>query len=68
MRTWDAENPHVFVERPLHPEKIGVWAAVSGRRLIGPIFFEGKIILFKKPIVKIKVLLIFRYSKCAKIS
>lgn len=43
FRTWSAENPHVFVETPLHPEKIGVWAAISARRLIGPIFFNGSI-------------------------
>lgn len=41
MRTWSSENPHIFLETSLHPVKIGVWGAVSGRRLIGPIFFEG---------------------------
>lgn len=43
MRMWSAENPHFFIESPLHPQKIGVWAAVSQRRIIGPIFFEGKL-------------------------
>lgn len=42
FRTWSTENPHVFIETPLHPEKVGVWAAISQRRIIGPIFFEGK--------------------------
>lgn len=40
MRMWSSENPHIFLESPLHPEKIGVWMAVSRRRIIGPIFFN----------------------------
>lgn len=46
MRMWSAENPHYFIEAPLHPQKIGVWAAISKRRIIGPIFFEGNNKLF----------------------
>lgn len=42
MRMWSAENPNFSIEAPLHPQKIGVWAAVSRRRIIGPYFFEGK--------------------------
>lgn len=42
MRMWSGENPHYYTEVPLHSQKIGVWAAISRRRLIGPIFFEGK--------------------------
>jgi hypothetical protein len=42
MRMWSGENPHYYIEVPLHSQKIGVWAAISRRRLIGPIFFEGK--------------------------
>lgn len=42
MRIWCGENPHELVETTLHPDKIGVWAAISQRRIIGPIFFEGK--------------------------
>jgi hypothetical protein len=41
IRMWSAENPHYYVEQPLHPQKIGVWAAISQRRIIGPTFFEG---------------------------
>lgn len=40
-RIWSSENPHVINEESLHPEKIGVWAAISQRRIIGPIFFQG---------------------------
>lgn len=39
-RTWGTENPHVFVETTLHPQKIGIWVAVSRRRILGPIFFR----------------------------
>jgi len=42
-RMWSAENPHYFQETPLHPQKIGVWIALSRRRLIGPIFFHNTI-------------------------
>lgn len=42
-RTWATENPHNFVETALHPQKIGVWVAMSRRRIIGPIFFHENI-------------------------
>lgn len=42
-RTWCAENPHVLRETSLHPIKIGVWVAISRRRIIGPIFFNETI-------------------------
>lgn len=40
MRYWSAENPHIFRETPLHPVKVGIFVAVSRRRIIGPIFFD----------------------------
>ena len=40
FRIWSTDNPYQFIETPLHPEKIGVWAAISPRRNIGPIFFH----------------------------
>lgn len=43
MRMWSSQNPHYFRETGLHPIKIGVWIAVSRRRLIGPIFFDGNL-------------------------
>ena len=39
-RVWALENPHVFQESSLYPEKVGVWCAISGQRIIGPVFFE----------------------------
>ena len=38
-RIWSSENPHEFVEKPLHSLKVGVWCAMSRRRIVGPIFF-----------------------------
>lgn len=38
-RTWATENPNQFVETNLHPIKVGIWVAMSRRRIIGPIFF-----------------------------
>lgn len=40
---WSSENPHEFWPRPLHDLKIGVWCAVSGNRIVGPIFFEENV-------------------------
>lgn len=42
-RTWATENPHTYIETSLHPLKIGVWVAISRRRIIGPIFFRETI-------------------------
>jgi hypothetical protein len=30
-----------FIETPQYPQKVGVWAAISQHRIIGPIFLEG---------------------------
>jgi hypothetical protein len=38
-RTWSASNPHVIHELPLHPLKVGVWAAMSCQRIF-ILFFE----------------------------
>ena len=42
-RVWASKNPHMIHEEPLHSEKIGVWCAISRRRIIGPIFFNTTI-------------------------
>jgi hypothetical protein len=39
---WDTENLHAVNEVPLHDQKFGVWCAVSGRRIIGPIFLTTR--------------------------
>jgi hypothetical protein len=38
-RYWSTENPHQFVETPLHAQKLGVWCAVSTRWII-TVFFH----------------------------
>lgn len=43
MRLWASVNPNEFIQTPLHSQKVGVWMAVSRRRIIGPIFFQGTI-------------------------
>lgn len=42
-RTWATENPHQFLETDLHALKVGIWVAMSRRRIIGPIFFHETI-------------------------
>lgn len=39
-RTWASQNPHNFVATTLHPQKLGIWVAMSRRRIIGPIIFR----------------------------
>jgi inhibitor of nuclear factor kappa-B kinase subunit alpha len=39
-RIWSDENPRSVHQIPLHDIKIGVWCAVSARRIIGPIFYH----------------------------
>lgn len=43
FRTWASENPHNYSETSLHPIKVGIWVAISRRRIIGPIFFHDTI-------------------------
>ena len=42
-RVWASENPHEFVEKPLHSLIVEVWFAMLRRRIIGPIFFTQTI-------------------------
>ncbi|GFT53266.1 uncharacterized protein TNCV_4233601 [Trichonephila clavipes] len=38
-RIWSEANPQVYVETPLHPEKLTVWCALWAGGIIGPHFF-----------------------------
>ncbi|GFS92812.1 hypothetical protein TNCV_1162051 [Trichonephila clavipes] len=38
-RIWSEANPQVYVETPLHPEKLTVWYALWAGGIIGPYFF-----------------------------
>jgi hypothetical protein len=39
---WSSQNPYLTHEVQLHPLKVGVWCAVSARRIVGPVFFLTK--------------------------
>lgn len=40
-RIWGSENPHVVVQKPMHPPKVTVWCALWSGGIIGPYFFEN---------------------------
>ncbi|GFX92592.1 uncharacterized protein TNCV_2520511 [Trichonephila clavipes] len=40
-RIWSEANPQVYVETPLHPEKLTVWCALWVGGIIGPYFFKN---------------------------
>ncbi|GFU20104.1 uncharacterized protein TNCV_1192381 [Trichonephila clavipes] len=40
-RTRSEANPQVYVETPLHPEKLTVWCALWASGIIGPYFFKN---------------------------
>ncbi|GFU99675.1 putative DD41D transposase [Trichonephila clavipes] len=40
-RIWSEDNPPVYVETPLHPEKLTVWCALWAGGIIGPYFFKN---------------------------
>ncbi|GFW80928.1 DDE_3 domain-containing protein [Trichonephila clavipes] len=40
-RIWSEANTQVYVETPLHPEKLTVWCALWAGKIIGPYFFKN---------------------------
>ncbi|GFX46771.1 putative DD41D transposase [Trichonephila clavipes] len=40
-RIWSETNPQVYVETPLHPEKLTVWCALWAGGIMGPYFFKN---------------------------
>ncbi|GFU61206.1 transposable element Tc3 transposase [Trichonephila clavipes] len=40
-RSWSEDNPQVYVETPLHPEKLTVWCALWAGGIICPYFFKN---------------------------
>ncbi|GFY27969.1 transposase [Trichonephila clavipes] len=40
-RIWSEANPQVYVETPLHPEKLTVWCALWAGGINGPYFFKN---------------------------
>ncbi|GFV08080.1 DUF4817 domain-containing protein [Trichonephila clavipes] len=41
MPNWSEANPQVYVETPLHPERLTVWCALWAGEIIGPYFFKN---------------------------
>ncbi|GFU79262.1 putative transposable element [Trichonephila clavipes] len=41
-RIWSEANPQVYLETPLHPEKLTVWCALWSGGIIGPYFFKNE--------------------------
>ena len=40
-RIWGTENPHEYIEKPMHPKRVTVWCGFWYRGIIGPFFFEN---------------------------
>ncbi|GFW51493.1 uncharacterized protein TNCV_4211711 [Trichonephila clavipes] len=40
-QNWNEANPQVYVETPLHPEKLTIWCALWAGGIIGPYFFKN---------------------------
>lgn len=40
LRYWSTTRPEFYEERPLHCERVTVWAAMSSTGVIGPYFYE----------------------------
>ncbi|GFW27819.1 DUF4817 domain-containing protein [Trichonephila clavipes] len=40
-RIWSEANPQVYVETPLHPEKLTVWCTLWAGGIIGPYFIKN---------------------------
>ncbi|KAJ4441236.1 hypothetical protein ANN_11087 [Periplaneta americana] len=64
FRIWSTNNPYEFIETPLHAEKIGVWAAMSRRKIIGPIFFDetvnATVVVITEDVQNVHLLLEYR--------
>lgn len=46
-RNWSTTNPREVHEKPLHSEKVGVWCAISRKRIVRPLFFDTTITAVK---------------------
>lgn len=42
-RHWGTQHPEVYVVKPLHPQRLTVWCAISGHGIIGPVFIDGNV-------------------------
>ena len=39
---WGTENPHAYIEKPIHSKRVTVWCGIWSRGIIGPYFFENE--------------------------
>ena len=37
---WGTENPHTYIEKPMHPQWVTVWCRFWSRDIIGPFFLR----------------------------
>ena len=37
---WGPENPHAYIEKPMHPKRVTVWCEFWPRGIIGPLFWK----------------------------
>ena len=41
-RIWDTENPHAYIEKPMHPKRVTDWCRFWSRGIIERFFFENE--------------------------
>jgi len=41
-RIWGSENPHVVLEKPMHPQRVAVCCGMWSGGIFGPFFFENE--------------------------
>ena len=41
-RIWGTENPHAYIEKPMHTKRVTVWCEFWSRVIIRPFFFENE--------------------------
>lgn len=41
-RIWGSENPHVIVQKQMHPQRVTVWCGFWAEGIIGPYFFQNE--------------------------
>ena len=39
---WGTENPHAYIEKPMHPKRVTVWCGYWSRVIIEPFLFENE--------------------------
>ena len=42
IKNYKYENPHAYIEKPMHPKRVSLWCGFWSRGIIGPFFFENE--------------------------